>query len=502
MIWLQSLGIALGGGCLAVLLASAPALASILVLNPRFQRLVAGAMTSLVLLPKYVVVGAWSAGFGVQGWWTLSQVTAAQLPIYGVASVVWLQAVALTPVAYWLLRIGLRRTSHIALELASQESGVARQWRHVILPAWIPWLLMSSLICATMIASDMVVSNLFQVRTWTEIAYLSIQAGAPTWLILVKAAGLSLGFAWLSCLGWSRIEWRSTKATSHLVKINLATPTRRVFLLFIAILLLIIVGIPLISLVVKAGWLASQDSSGVIDRSWSLTQAMNRTVSAAQDFQSEFAWSIALCAYSATLALLVGHGLSLFLHRAKATENQSSRWSRSKIVARLIIMLLVTAFAMPGPMATRLINLSFQSAPEPWPWLNDHTLIAPILCLQFRLLPMATGVLWLRRGRWIARYGELWRLDQSLSWATRFVVVLRIGWFETLVAFGLLFAIAFGELSCYLLSLPPGVTTIAMRIFDLLHYGVRAPEAGLLLLLALIAMLTGYLVTLKGKDAN
>lgn len=48
------------------------------------------------------------------------------------------------------------------------------------------------------------------------------------------------------------------------------------------------------------------------------------------------------------------------------------------------------------------------------------------------------------------------------------------------------FTLAFGDLSSYLLVQPPGVTTIAMRMFDLLHYGTKNREAALALFLALL----------------
>ena len=47
-------------------------------------------------------------------------------------------------------------------------------------------------------------------------------------------------------------------------------------------------------------------------------------------------------------------------------------------------------------------------------------------------------------------------------------------------------AVALGDLAASILVMPPGVTTLSIRIFNLLHYGVEDRVAGICL--ALIAM--------------
>jgi ABC-type Fe3+ transport system permease subunit len=65
-------------------------------------------------------------------------------------------------------------------------------------------------------------------------------------------------------------------------------------------------------------------------------------------------------------------------------------------------------------------------------------------------------------------------LDASTLW------MHKLAWMRPLaVACAASFFIAFSNLETYLLILPPGVTTISMRSFELLHYGVQNKEAGL-----------------------
>ena len=132
-LFLRSVAVSMGSASLAVLMAAILALAT-------FGR------NSLLLLPSYVVAGAWSAGFGSMGWWTLSQVTAAKAPLVGIASVIWIHAMAATPIAFWLLTIGLQRCSASMVELAkldvAQRSNSLKEfgqvgpfgsWRHFFL---------------------------------------------------------------------------------------------------------------------------------------------------------------------------------------------------------------------------------------------------------------------------------------------------------------------------------------------------------------------------------
>jgi iron(III) transport system permease protein len=55
-------------------------------------------------------------------------------------------------------------------------------------------------------------------------------------------------------------------------------------------------------------------------------------------------------------------------------------------------------------------------------------------------------------------------------------------------------AVALGDLAASILVVPPGVTTLPIRIFGLLHYGVEDQVAGVCL--AMVAMFAGIAATL------
>jgi ABC-type Fe3+ transport system permease subunit len=151
-----------------------------------------------------------------------------------------------------------------------------------------------------------------------------------------------------------------------------------------------------------------------------------------------------------------------------------------------ILGLLGCMLATPGP----LINLAIGHTLNRWmpsslSFLSDRTLLGPILALQFRVLPIVFGLLWITRQRYLGRYGELLKLEEPMPWSKRCSVWIGYSKWSWLIAFWIGFSIAFGDLASYLLIQPPGVTTVAMRMFDLLHYGTKNREAGLAVALAI-----------------
>ena len=76
-------------------------------------------------------------------------------------------------------------------------------------------------------------------------------------------------------------------------------------------------------------------------------------------------------------------------------------------------------------------------------------------------------------------------------------VALPLRWPGVAAGAGIALALAAGELSATLLVAPPGVTTVPMRVFQLLHYGVDDRVAALALsvfgLLGLVLLATATL---------
>lgn len=486
----RSMAVSLGAALIAVFFASILALATF-GRRSTASRWQAGLASSFLLLPSYVVAGAWSAGFGVMGWWTLSQVTAAKAPLVGVASVIWIHAMATVPIAYWILIIGLRRVPMTAHQLARMEGGMSSQFRHGIWPTWSVWVLGVLLMVAAWVSCDMVVTNLFQVSTLVEQCYLDMIADQVTWknVFTSSAMSLVLGSVGMALIGraWTRETRLCPSGGNNTAPVG---PDRFAAIAGWLVVMMVVV-VPIANLVIKAGWVATQRGDERIERSWSLASLLRNFANAPFGFLDEFGWSLSLAGWSASLACLLAAIItfSLFpnpIHRLEGCF----QWLRA-----IAFGVCLAAFALPGPLVSALVTHFFQLPVGGLRWIEDHTLASPILCLQFRLVPLAMLTFGVFQHQWRQQVGDLWRMDLDKSWRARFRIIWLAYAQPTSLLWIVLVAISFGDLSSYLSCLPPGVTPVSMRIFDLLHYGVRASEAGLLLFLIVLGAGIGWRVS-------
>lgn len=442
-------------------------------------RLAIAIVSSFLLVPLYVQATAWSAGFGSNGWLRLSQVDASKNPGLGVASVVWIHACAALPYCFWIVTLGLQRVHDASVDQGLIEFGPWVTLRKQIIPRLRLWLVGSMLWGFASVQYDMAVTNLFQTPTLCESVYQQVQFG--------KLRGGPIGIAWFVSLvcglaialgvfgsgNFQGLRTASRRAAS--MDISMATPQLRSgYRGWIGLVTWTVVAvcclIPWLNLISRMGIRASMVEGKPL-RSWSLAECF-ASLGHVADFQVEIGWSLQVSLWAVALSLLVCSLLIGLMGRSSM-----SVW---------ILGLLGCMLATPGP----LINLAIGHTLNRWmpsslSFLSDRTLLGPILALQFRVLPIVFGLLWITRQRYLGRYGELLKLEEPMPWSKRCSVWIGYSKWSWLIAFWIGFSIAFGDLASYLLIQPPGVTTVAMRMFDLLHYGTKNREAGLAVALAI-----------------
>jgi iron(III) transport system permease protein len=449
-------------------------------------RLLEASLLSLILVPLYVQAVAWSSGFGVQGWigsWLgFSQVAAAISKSYGVIAVIWIHGCALVPLVYMIQRMGLRRLMDYRTRQALVDFGPHRALFQQILPRLLPWLGVSFFLAFALTTNDMVVSNLFQVPSLTESLYQQVQFDELRFSMLATSCSLAcclgiaiaIGLEFLS----NRLGDDSSSMAFNLVSTSSMVANRWRWLVGCCAWLLfaLVQAIPLCNLVVRAGWQSTMQAEMPLRR-WSFRRFCE-SLWDTHGFSGEIAMSLQLCVSCMLLSLLIS-GLLVFLSK--------ERWVRMGLVVAM-----GTAIALPGP-AINLIVQQWNTLVSTWMpdfgrWLTDNTLIGPILALQFRCVPIVYAVLLLAAIRFGKKRGLALAMDRSLSVRKRIWIFGR-ALFGPVVAGGKLsLIVAFGDLSTYLLVLPPGATPVAMRMFELLHYGVKNQDAALALILGGAAM--------------
>ncbi len=447
------------------------------------------AIQSQLAIPLYVVAGGWSAGFGFQGWFSalgfqLSSVLGSGEAgsVGALLAVAWIHALAAVP---WVMMVVALGAGHVdqALEDAALLDGGPRNlmWR-VVLPRLWPWIGTAAALAIYPVLTEMVVTNLYQVPTVTEQVYLDASRGSLSGLTYVAAAIgamiplLALAFGiWLWLPPWSGLNYRVAGAIAKPLPLGrwrtwIATVTWGI-VIFLA-------GVPLVGLAAKAGWMPFVDENGMTNYGWSMRRFMTTCYGSATLFTSEFGWSAAIALLSASLAL----GTTLLLH-----------WflRRRGMLAGHIVMLAI--ISVPGPLVGLfVIWLLNRSQPFWLGWLYDRTLAGPVLAQQFRLLPLA----------WLLSFAIFKSISQATREQAQIDGLKGLAWVRTVVlpttkgmwvaAWVLLAVLSVGELSCSILVLPPGVTTVSMRLFEMLHFGMRHQDSGLCGLLVAVGWAASF----------
>ncbi|MEQ1829582.1 MAG: hypothetical protein ABL921_26710 [Pirellula sp.] len=471
-----------------------------------FGRSLSVCMLSLILVPVYVQATAWSAGFGVQGWFKLSQVAAATSPVRAIASVIWIHGTACAPICFLFCALGIRRSMDLSVRQALLDFGPWFAATRVILPKAWPWCLAGCLWTVAMVGNDMVVTNLFQLPTLTETVYQQIQFNELHWSTLLAACIMPGMIASVAVICYALFPdilkgELSSDDASQWDALALIGPMRWVASWLAFVIVMIVAILPLLSLIVKAGWRA-RVVDGELQRDWSL-RVLIHSFGQITNFSNELSWSIQLSLYSSCVAILVAVALLLAMEVIPASGMsigllRSRSGDRGKCRNVLLLAGMFFLLSTPGPLVNlTVLQLLHRPNSDLLAFLTDQTLLGPIVAMQSRCLPLAFGILWLAKTRFAVRNNLTLRLDQGLPWKDRLWVWATAMRIPGVYAFAVSVFVSFADLSTYLLVQPPGVTTVAMRMFDLLHYGVKNQEAALALALAMVSMAITYRLLAK-----
>lgn len=448
------------------------------------------AVSTQLAVPLYVFAGGWSASFGLQGWIRpiansfnvalLEGQAGSWSALFAVAIV---HALGAVPWVMLVVTAGLLRIDRNQEEQAMIDGGLLQTIRFSILPSLRPWLAAASMIAIVPVFTEMVVSNLFQVSTVTELVYLDSSRGTVTPLtyfvaifLCILPILLTVALLWRQLPSWQHMSHRSIHYQPNLIELG---RMRWGWSLLAWSLISLLVGLPIASLVVKAGWQPFTDADGSTAYSWTSDRAITTAQESFTLFVPEFKWTILLAVSSCTTALGIAGLIRVLIfsisRASSAGEGETKSWIES-IVHVLMLILIATPGPLVGMVIIWILN---RSTPSLFGYLYDQTLTAPVLAQQFRLLPIAWFLTVVAKST-ISRES---REQASLDGLSLFQFLRDVAWPQTRSLWGfstvLLMILSIGELSCTILVLPPGVTTLAMRLFEMLHFGMRHQDSGL-----------------------
>ena len=254
--------------------------------------------------------------------------------------------------------------------------------------------------------------------------------------------------------------------------------------------MLLLVGVPLGSLVYKAGVVVTQTDAGRI-RSFSPVKCLQIICSAPENFRRELGWSMLIGVLSATAAVLTAIPLAWMARKKRiARPMVTALWQFTFAICNLQFAIYIVNRRAFGPARADLGHWHYplvESAELPaLVWLYDHSILAPWLAVYLRSLPIATLIMWHALQTVPEELLESAMVDGAGPMTRLWRIALPMRWSAAAVAWLAALAISLGDLAASILVVPPGVTTLSIRIFGLLHYGVEDQVAGICLAMILI----------------
>ncbi len=428
-------------------------------------------LTAMLFMPLYLQTAAWEAGFGRQGWYSFSHGLLAQPLLHGWTGAIWVHAMAAIAWVFLIVRLGVRQIDAEWEEQGLLDASQFQVFRRITLRMAAAPLLVAILWVFVTVAGEMTVADAYQVNTY--------------------ARELSVGFA----LGDNPNELRATASPSVLLLAGFTicalavarrlTPARRqasmryaprialgraksVWGIVLLLIGLMMIGVPLANLLYQLG-LGATWEDGQRVRFWSLAKALRLLENGPELFGRDFMWTAFIGIATATLSLAVGLPLAWKARRG-------GFW------AVAAIFLISLGWAIPGPVIGLQI-ISLMNASQ-WPlvdWLYSRTIAAPVLATSVRAIPLALLICWHAMSSTSDDTLDSAATEGATPWRQFWAMAAVPNLRGFAVAWLAAFAVATGDVTTSVLVVPPGIDTVARRIFGFIHTGVDDQVAALCL---------------------
>lgn len=476
-------------------------------------------LVGMLFVPLYLVTGAWDAGFGIQGWHTLSTNPhlAHQPWLAGWRAAVWVHGLAAVPWVVMIVGAGLRTVEAEIEEDASTCATPLQVLWHVSIPRAASAIAIAAVWIAAVVMTEISVTDFFQVRTFAEEVYTQAALGTfdavgPETTDPASNGIPAIGL-WSGLLLSMVVAIAVIAGARRLIADLADAPQRDPWIwrlkagrwpaaLALACSMFVLAGVPLINLAYKAGVQVTATDTGRV-REWSPRKLVESVAAAPVQFKGELWLSMWLGAAAATAAVLIALPVAW---RLRGAVNGDSAW-RPTLMSVMLQTMVALCLTIPGPLlglaVIRLLDQSPDSPLSGLAWLYDSN-FAPWLVQTLRALPIATLILWPAFASIPQVMLDAAMTDGAGWWRRLLLIVLPQRWTAVIAAWLVALAIAVGELAATVLVMPPqsGRTALSIQVFQLLHYGVDDRVAAIsLVMVAGIAALAGIAgVLLRRKD--
>jgi iron(III) transport system permease protein len=484
------------------------------------RRIVVAVVALAAFVPLPLLATAWLGALGNVG---RLQAIGVRPILVGRTGAAVVHALATLPWVVLIVGVGMCAVEPELEESALLDYGPIRVLLRVTLRRALLAVAAAALAVAVLTAGDMTVTDLLQIRTYAEEAYLQYSLGrGPGEAAMVALPPLVVLGTLILIVGRALARLDPTRVVSSFAR-------ARVWRLGHwripgGVLLVALVGsaagLPLYSLLWRAGRVGGRATLGQ-PPSWSLSGLIGTLLYAAAEIweplqaslfwtavaatmtaalacalawaaRRSFAWQ---CAAMATLALtlatpgpVAGMALVLAYRALPVIPDSPALFALAETLRCLPYPLLAVTLATPGPMPGMALVLAYRALPVMY---DSPAMI--VMAETLRSLPYALLLLWPFLRSFPQDYLDAAALDGQGPWGQMVRVVVPLSRRPLLAAWAVAFAIGLGELPATNLVAPPGTPPLSVVIWSLLHTGVESHLAGVALLMLLVVACAGLL---------
>jgi len=448
-----------------------------------------------VFMPMPLHASAWLGAFGNAG---RMQALGASPILVGLTGAAIVHALAAIPWVALLSGIGA-----LAVERELEESAL------LDLPAWKVFaqvtlrrsaggIAAAALAVAVLTAGDMTVTDLLQVRTYAEEAYLQYQLGqGPAAAAAVTIPPLLL-LGTCILLGSSSLlqkDPRRFASTARHAKVWRLEAWRLPLGLMTSLLLVSLMALPLGTLIWRAGRVGGNAALGRLP-TWSVNGLVGTLKTALAEvagltaggvalpslsepqseqaswiarnsewLQGPLATSVLWSSVSASLAAVLGWALA---------------WTclHARLWRYFCLLAVALALATPGPIAGMALVLAYRDFT---PLYDSPGMI--VLAAVLRTFPYTWLIIWPELRSLPSEFLDAAAVEGVGPWGMVRRVALPLTRRSLIAAWWVAFVLALGELPATNLVTPPGTTPLTCVIWGLLHTGVESHLSGVVIVL-------------------
>lgn len=449
--------------------------------NAAGRWLVSAALGVGLFVPMPLYAAGWLGSYGNAG---RSQAIGAAPILVGWTGAAFVHAMAAIPWVALIVGVGLRGVEPELEDSARMDRpGWWVLW-NVTLRRSLGAVMAAGLAVAVQTAGDMTVTDLLQVRTYAEEAYVQFGLGRPPWRVgLVALPSAALLGALVGVGGWSlsRVEparWETSRRRGW--KLELGRRGRWALGLVTGGLVGVLAGLPVYGLVWRAGRVAGTAFSEEGPR-WSAGGLGRTLVLSWDDVASPLGAAVAWSCVGATISAGGAWAIAWVCR-----ESRGVFWPWLAMASAAVML------AVPGPVAGMSLVMAYRDVA-----IVYETPAIVVMGYVVRSMPLALLILWPAVRLLPGAFLDSARVDGVTGW--KLIARVALPWTvgPLAAAWAVAFVTCLGELPITNLVSPPGVTVVSQVVWTLLHTGVESHLAGVgLILLAVYGSISLAVVSL------